>query len=497
MKYVLALDQGTTSSRAVLFDREGRMAGMARRELSQIYPRPGWVEHDAVEIWETQYEAARQALEQAGVRPEDVAAIGIANQRETTVAWDRRTGKPVCNAIVWQCRRTAAACDALKERGWSEKIRLKTGLVPDAYFSGTKLRWILDNVPGARDQVRRGNLLFGTVDAWLIWNLTRGRVHATDFSNASRTMLFNIHDLEWDGEILAELDIPARALPRVMPSSAPYGATSTDIFGCARIPIAGNAGDQQAALFGHACFDPGDAKNTYGTGCFLLMNTGPHPAESRHGLLTTIAWGLGGRVEYALEGSVFTAGAAVQWLRDEMGMIDSAAQSGEIAERTHDTGGVYLVPAFTGLGAPYWDMHARGAIVGLTRGSRREHVVRAALESIAYQTKDVIDAMQEDSGIVLGELQADGGAAANGFLMQFQADILGVPVRRPGIVETTAMGAAFLAGLSVGFWRDRAEIRGLARSSEVFTPAMTPDRRLHLYHGWKQAVRQAARGMAE
>lgn len=490
MKYILALDQGTTSSRAVLFDREGRMAGMARREFAQIYPRAGWVEQDAMEIWESQVGAARQVLEQTGTRPADVAALGITNQRETTIVWDRHTGKPVCNAIVWQCRRSASICDALKERGWSTKIQLKTGLVLDAYFSGTKLKWILDHVQGAREQALRGDLLFGTVDTWLMWKLTGGRLHATDYSNASRTMLFNIHELKWDEEILAELNIPAGMLPQVRPSSGLYAATDPATFGGASIPIAGNAGDQQAALFGQTCFDPGAAKNTYGTGCFLLMNTGLRPMASKHGLLTTIAWGLGGRVEYALEGSVFTAGAVVQWLRDEMGMIGDAAQTEDDANRVQDTKGVYLVPAFAGLGAPYWDMYARGAIVGLTRGVRREHVVRAALESIAYQTKDVLDAMQEDSGIVLQHLQVDGGASVNAFLMQFQADLLGVPVRRSGIVETTALGAAYLAGLAVGFWRDQAEIRDKAQVSRAFAPSMPEAQSRQLYDGWKQAVRQ-------
>ena len=497
MKFILALDQGTTSSRAILFDSQGRVAGMARKELSQIYPRAGWVEHDPMEIWETQAGAARQVLEQTGTRPADVAAISIANQRETTIVWDRRTGKPVCNAIVWQCRRTAAICDELAQQGWSEKIRLKTGLVTDAYFSGTKLKWILDNVQGAREQARQGNLLFGTVDTWLIWNLTGGRSHATDYGNASRTMLFNIHELKWDEEILAKLDIPPGILPRVMPSSGPYGATAPGMFGGARIPIAGNAGDQQAALFGQACFDPGSAKNTYGTGCFLLMNTGSRPAQSRHGLLTTIAWGLDGRVEYALEGSVFTAGAVVQWLQHEMGTIKNAAQTEDDANRARDTKGVYFVPAFTGLGAPYWDMRARGAIVGLTSGVRREHVVRAALESIAYQTRDVIEAMQDDAGTVLRHLQVDGGAAINNFLLQFQADILGVPVRRPEMIETTAMGAAFLAGLAVGFWRSQAQIRDMAHASMVFTPTMPEARRRQLYQGWKRAVRQTMQGAAE
>ncbi len=489
-QYVLALDQGTTSSRAVLFDRGCRMAGMAQREFQQIYPQAGWVEHDPMEIWESQIGTARLVMEQTGTHPSQVAAIGITNQRETTIVWDRLTGKPVCNAIVWQCRRSAPICDALKEQGWGERIQEKTGLVIDAYFSGTKLKWILDNVPGARERAMRGDLLFGTVDTWLLWKLTGGRLHATDNSNASRTMLFNIHELKWDDEILAELEIPFSMLPQVMPSSGVFDVTDPDIFGGAGIPIAGIAGDQQAALFGHRCFEPGTAKNTYGTGCFLLMNTGPRPKASRNGLLTTIAWGLEDRVEYALEGSVFTAGAVIQWLRDEMHLIENAAQTGDDASRVPDTNGVYLVPAFTGLGAPYWDMYARGAIVGLTRGARREHVVRAALESIAYQAKDVIGAMQEDSGIVLKHLQVDGGASANDFLMQFQADILGVPVRKPEVVETTAMGAACLAGIAVGFWHSRAEIGENASPDRVFMPAMQETQRERLYKGWKQAVQQ-------
>lgn len=490
MKYLLALDQGTTSSRAILFDRESRVVGLAQRESAQTYPRAGWVEQDAMAIWESQLAAARQVLAQTGIQLAEVAAIGLANQRETTIVWNRHTGQPLGNALAWQCRRSTAICNDLKARGWSKQIQLKTGLPIDAYFSGTKLKWILDQVPGAREQALRGDLLFGTVDTWLIWQLTRGRLHATDYSNASRTMLFNIHDRQWDEEILAELNIPASMLPQVRPSSGLYEFTDPDLFGGVSIPITGNAGDQQAALFGQTCFDPGTAKNTYGTGCFLLMNTGLQPMTSSHGLLTTIAWGLDGRVEYALEGSVFTAGAVVQWLRDEMRMIENAAQTEADANRVPDTQGVYLVPAFAGLGAPYWNMDARGAIVGLTRGVRREHVVRAALESIAYQTKDVIDAMQQDSGIVLKQLQVDGGATVNAFLMQFQADILGVPVRQSGIVETTALGAAYLAGLAVGFWRDQAEIRNQAQLARVFTPAMPEAQRRQLYQGWQQAVRQ-------
>lgn len=490
MKAVLALDQGTTSSRAILFDHDGCVIGQAQREFRQIFPQPGWVEHDAEEIWESQIEPAREVLRESGIRPDDVAAIGITNQRETTVVWERNTGKPLCNAIVWQCRRTASICDALKAQGWEEKIRGKTGLRLDAYFSGTKLKWILDRIPGARTRALRGELLFGTIDAWLIWKLSGGRVHATDFSNASRTLLFNIHELKWDEEILAELEIPAAMLPEVVPSSGPLATTDPEVFGAPGIPIAGAAGDQQAALFGQTCFQPGTVKNTYGTGCFLLMNTGPRPTASRQGLLTTVAWGMDGGVDYALEGSVFTAGAVVQWLRDEMGLIESAAGSEEAANQVPDTCGVYLVPAFSGLGAPYWDMYARGALVGLTRGARREHVVRAALESIAYQTKDLVDAMQEDSGITLKELRADGGAAANGFLMQFQADILGVPVRKPESLETTALGAAYLAGLGAGFWRNRDEILEHARTPKIFTPAMPEDRRRKLCQGWKAAVNQ-------
>lgn len=490
-RYVLALDQGTTSSRAILFDHECRIVGMAQREFTQFYPHAGWVEHDPMEIWESQAGTARQVLEQTGTLPSQVAAIGITNQRETTIVWDRHTGKPVYNAIVWQCRRSASVCDALKERGWSERIQNKTGLVIDAYFSGTKLKWILDNVQGARERATRGDLLFGTVDSWLLWKLTGGRLHATDCSNASRTMLLNIHELKWDDEILAELEIPVSMLPRVMPSSGVFGVADPGIFGGAGIPIAGIAGDQQAALFGQGCFEPGTAKNTYGTGCFLLMNTGLRPKASQKGLLTTIAWGMEGRVEYALEGSVFTAGAVIQWLRDEMHLIKNAAQTEDDANQVPDTNGVYFVPAFAGMGAPYWDMYARGTMVGLTRGTRREHVVRAALESIAYQTKDVIDAMQEDSGIVLKHLQVDGGASVNDFLLQFQADILGVPVRKPEIVETTAMGAACLAGIAVGFWPNQAGIKDKARSDRVFLPAMAETQRELLYQGWKQAVRQA------
>ena len=490
-KYVLALDQGTTSSRAILFDQSGKGVGVAQKEFTQIYPKAGWVEHDAMEIWGTQSGVAREVLEKMGVRPEEVAAIGITNQRETTVVWEKETGKPIYNAIVWQCRRTAGICDDLKARGLETYIRDNTGLVVDAYFSGTKVKWILDNVPGARDRAKKGELLFGNVDTWLIWNLTRGKAHVTDYSNASRTMLFNIKDLQWDQKILDEMDIPACMLPEVKPSSCVYGYTDPQTFGGAAIPIAGDAGDQQAALFGQACFSDGMAKNTYGTGCFMLMNTGAKRVPSRNGLLTTIAWGVDGKVEYALEGSIFVAGAAVQWLRDELKLVDNAAQSEELATAVPDTNGVYVVPAFVGLGAPYWDMYARGTIVGLTRGANRNHIVRATLESIAFQTKDVLQAMQDDSGITLKALKVDGGAVANNFLMQFQSDILGVPVDRPMVTETTAMGAAFLAGLAVGFWKDKAEIAAKWNVDRTFKPAMEVETRDGKYKGWKKAVERS------
>ena len=487
-KYVLALDQGTTSSRAILFDQSGKGVGVAQKEFTQIYPKAGWVEHDAMEIWGSQMGVAREVLETMGVSPEEVAAIGITNQRETTIVWDKATGKPVYNAIVWQCRRTASICDELKAKGLESYVKENTGLVVDAYFSGTKVKWILDNVEGARERAKKGELLFGNVDTWLIWNLTRGKVHCTDYSNASRTMLFNIKDLCWDSKILAEMDIPLCMLPEVKPSSCVYGHTDPQTFGGAQIPIAGAAGDQQAALFGQACFAPGMAKNTYGTGCFMLMNTGTKRVPSTNGLLTTIAWGVDGKVEYALEGSIFVAGAAVQWLRDEMKMVDNAAETEALAEAVPDTNGVYLVPAFVGLGAPYWDMYARGTIVGLTRGAGRNHVVRATLESIAYQTRDVLKAMQEDSGITLKALKVDGGAVANNFLMQFQSDILGVPVDRPMVTETTAMGAAFLAGLAVGFWKDKEEIAAKWNVDRTFKPVMDPALREAKYAGWVKAV---------
>jgi glycerol kinase len=487
-KYVLALDQGTTSSRAILFDQSGKGVGVAQKEFTQIYPKAGWVEHDAMEIWGSQMGVAREVLETMGVSPEEVAAIGITNQRETTIVWDKATGKPIYNAIVWQCRRTASICDELKAKGLESYVKENTGLVVDAYFSGTKVKWILDNVEGARERAKKGELLFGNVDTWLIWNLTRGKVHCTDYSNASRTMLFNIKDLCWDSKILAEMDIPLCMLPEVKPSSCVYGHTDPQTFGGAQIPIAGAAGDQQAALFGQACFAPGMAKNTYGTGCFMLMNTGTKRVPSTNGLLTTIAWGVDGKVEYALEGSIFVAGAAVQWLRDEMKMVDNAAETEALAEAVPDTNGVYLVPAFVGLGAPYWDMYARGTIVGLTRGAGRNHVVRATLESIAFQTRDVLRAMQEDSGITLKALKVDGGAVANNFLMQFQSDILGVPVDRPMVTETTAMGAAFLAGLAVGFWKDKDEIAAKWNVDRTFKPTMAADLREAKYAGWVKAV---------
>ncbi len=489
--YVLALDQGTTSSRAILFDRDARIVASALKELTQIYPKAGWVEHDPMEIWTSQRTVARDVLEKLKVRPDELAAIGISNQRETTILWDKLSGKPIYNAIVWQCRRTAGICDDLKGRGLEAYIRENTGLVVDAYFSATKVKWILDHVPGARERARQGELLFGTVDSWLIWQLSGGKVHVTDYSNASRTLLFNIKDLRWDQRILDELDIPACILPEVRPSSGVYGHTAAQAFGAAGIPIAGDAGDQQAALFGQACFSDGMVKNTYGTGCFLLMNTGEKRVRSKNGLLTTIAWGVDGKLEYALEGSVFVAGAAVQWLRDELKLIDSAAQSEQLATAVADSDGVYVVPAFVGLGAPYWDMYARGVIVGLTRGSNRHHLVRATLESIAFKTRDVLQAMEDDSGIKLRVLKVDGGAVVNNFLMQFQADILGVQVERPVITESTAMGAAFLAGLAVGFWKDKAEIAATRSVERCFWPIMAEKIREQRYAGWKRAVERS------
>lgn len=487
----MALDQGTTSSRCVIFNKKGEIVSMAQREFEQLYPKPGWVEHSPMDIWATQFSVATEALLQHSIQAKDIAAIGITNQRETTVLWDKRTGLPIYNAIVWQCRRTASICDQLKEKGLAETIREKTGLVVDAYFSGTKIKWILDNVEGAREDARRGNLLFGNIDSWLTWNLTKGKVHVTDFSNASRTMLFNIHELKWDEEILEMLDIPRGILPEVKPSSFVYGHTDEVLFGVP-IPISGMAGDQQAALFGQTCYEAGTAKNTYGTGCFMLMNTGKKAVFSGSGLLTTIAWGVDGvdgGVEYALEGSVFIAGAVIQWLRDEMRMLKNAADSERYAAAVEDTEGVYIVPAFVGLGAPYWDPYARGTIVGLTRGTKKEHFIRAALESLAYQTNDILTAMQEDSGIRLKTLKVDGGACENDFLMQFQADILNVEVQRPGEIETTALGAAYLAGLAVEYWKDRADIARNWVVSKTFTPVMAEETRAALLQGWHEAVK--------
>lgn len=485
MKYILALDQGTTSSRAILFDQNQQIVAVAQREFPQLYPQEGWVEQDAMEIWASQYGVMMEVVAQSGVHPQDIAAIGITNQRETTILWDKNTGKPIHNAIVWQCRRTASMVDQLKQQGLEEHIRQTTGLVPDAYFSATKIKWILDSVDGAREKAQRGEILFGTVDSWLLWRLTEGSVHATDVTNASRTMLFDINKLDWDGTLLSTLDIPTAMLPKVLSSSQIYGYTK--ILGV-DVPIAGIAGDQQAALFGQTCFEPGDAKNTYGTGCFLLMNTGDKPCFSKNGLITTIAVGLKDRVEYALEGSVFVGGAVIQWLRDEMRFIGSSQDAEYYASKVEDNGGVYLVPAFTGLGAPYWDMYARGTIVGLTRGTRREHIIRAAQESIAYQVVDLVGAMEADTGITLSQLKADGGASRDQFLMQFQSDVLNRCVCRPVIRETTALGAAYLAGLAVGLWQSRDEIKNLWQRDTVFTPTMEEAKRQELLDKWHKAV---------
>ncbi len=486
-KYILSLDQGTTSSRAILFDKSGRVVASAQKEFNQIYPHPGWVEHDPMEIWGTQSGVLREVIERMKINPLEIAAIGIANQRETTVVWNKNTGIPIYNAIVWQCRRTSDICNDLIEKKLQTYIRKSTGLIIDAYFSGTKIKWILDNVDGARELAERGNLLFGTIDTWLIWNLTKGKVHVTDYSNASRTMLYNIKDLKWDTRLLDELDIPQNMLPEVRNSSEIYGYTDQMDFGV-EIPISGIAGDQQAALFGQACLKPGMAKNTYGTGCFMLMNTGEKLIESQNGLISTIAWGIDGKVEYALEGSIFVAGAVIQWLRDELKLIRSAGESEILANQVKDTNGVYLVPAFVGIGAPYWDMYARGAIVGLTRGAKAEHIVRAALESIAYETRDVLEAMEEDSGIRVETLRVDGGAVVNNFLMQFQSDILNVDVQRPQVTETTALGVAYLAGLAVGFWNDKKHIMDNWSIEKIFEPYMEEEIRDKLYKGWKKAV---------
>lgn len=486
----MALDQGTTSSRCIIFDHSGAMLASAQKEFAQHYPKPGWVEHDAAEIWETTLEVARGAMAKSGLEAADIAAIGITNQRETTVVWDRETGEPVCPAIVWQCRRTAPMADALAASGWAEKIRQKTGLVPDAYFSGTKLRWILDKVPGARQGAEEGRLLFGTIDSWLIWKLTGGRAHVTDVTNASRTMLFDIRRLRWDPELLELFGIPEQMLPRVQPSSCIYGETEPGLFG-GKIPVAGAAGDQQSALFGQCCFEAGDVKNTYGTGCFLLMHTGSEPVFSENGLITTIAASGPGRIRYALEGSVFTAGAAVQWLRDELKLIPDAAASEAEARSVADTGGVYVVPAFTGLGAPYWNQYARGTITGITRGFTRAQLVRATLESIAYQTCDICRAMESDAGVELTRLRVDGGAAANDLLMQFQSDLLCAEVLRPACIETTALGAAYLAGLAVGYWKDTADIRQNRQTGRVFLPEMRDATRAKLLKGWNRALTTA------
>ena len=487
-KYIMALDAGTTSNRCILFNEKGQICSMAQKEFTQYFPQPGWVEHDASEIWSTQLAVAREAMNQLHVSASEIAAIGITNQRETTIVWDKNTGKPIHHAIVWQCRRTSQYCDSLKEKGLTEKFREKTGLVIDAYFSGTKVKWILDNVEGARERAERGELLFGTVETWLIWKLTKGAVHVTDYSNASRTMLFNINTLQWDDEILAELNIPKCMLPQAKPSSEIYGESDPTFFG-GRIPISGAAGDQQAALFGQTCFEKGEAKNTYGTGCFLLMNTGEQPVFSKNGLVTTIAWGIDGKVNYALEGSIFVAGAAIQWLRDELRLIDSASDTEYMAQKVKDTNGCYVVPAFTGLGAPHWDQYARGAIVGLTRGVNKYHIVRATLESLAYQVNDVLSAMKADSGMELAALKVDGGASANNFLMQTQADISNAPVNRPQGVETTAMGAAYLAGLAVGYWKNKEDVIQNWAIDRTFAPAIEEEKRKEMIQGWNRAVK--------
>ena len=487
-KYVMALDAGTTSNRCIIFNEKGEMCSVAQKEFTQYFPKPGWVEHDANEIWSSQLGVAVEAMAKLGIGADDIAAIGITNQRETTVVWDKNTGEPVYHAIVWQCRRTSEYCDTLKDKGLTDKFREKTGLIIDAYFSGTKLKWILDNVEGVRERAEKGELLFGTVDTWLIWKLTKGKSHVTDYSNASRTLLFNIKDLTWDKEILEELNIPECMLPEPKPSSCIYGYSDASFFG-KEIPIAGAAGDQQAALFGQTCFNPGEAKNTYGTGCFMLMNTGETPVYSKNGLVTTIAWGLDGKVNYALEGSIFVAGASIQWLRDELRIIDSAPDSEYMAKKVKDTNGCYVVPAFTGLGAPHWDQYARGTIVGLTRGVNKYHIIRATLESLAYQVNDVLQAMKADSGIDLAALKVDGGASANDFLMQFQSDIINAPVKRPCCVETTAMGAAYLAGLAVGYWNSKEDVIKNWAVDKIFSPIMGEDERERKIKGWNKAVK--------
>ena len=489
-KYIMALDQGTTSSRCILFDKAGNICSMAQREFEQIYPKPGWVEHNPMEIWSTQYAVMSEAMALLGAKPNDIAGIGITNQRETTIVWDKETGEPVYNAIVWQCRRTAKDINLLVKDGYADVIKAKTGLVPDAYFSATKIAWILSNVAGARKKAEEGRLLFGTVDTWLIWKLTGGAVHVTDYTNASRTMLFDIHNRCWDKELLEKFNIPEVMLPKVKPSSCIYGYTDPSVL-AGNVAIAGAAGDQQAALFGQCCFEPGEVKNTYGTGCFLLMNTGDKPVDSKHGLITTIAAGSDGQLHYALEGSVFTGGAIVQWLRDEMRLIRSSSQSEDYARMVNDTNGVYIVPAFSGMGAPYWNPYARGCVVGLSRGVNKEHFIRASLESIAYQTYDVLKAMESDTGHIVKELKVDGGASANDFLMEFQADILGAKIRRPKCIETTALGAAYLAGLAVGFFKDLNEIRDNWQLASTFESSMAPSDRDTLLAGWRRAVKCA------
>lgn len=488
-KYILSIDQGTTSSRAILFDKAGDIKLITQKEFRQIFPQSGWVEHDALEIWSSVQSVVAEALANKDISGDDIAAIGITNQRETTVVWDKNTGNPVYNAIVWQSRQTAGICDELKAKGFNDTVRDKTGLLIDAYFSGTKVKWILDNVEGAREKAERGDLLFGTIDTWITWKLTGGKSHVTDYSNASRTLMYNIYDLAWDDELLEMLTVPASMLPEVKPSSEVYGTTVANAFFGYEIPIAGIAGDQQAALFGQACYEPGMAKNTYGTGCFMLMNTGEKAVKSENGLLTTIAWGVNGKVEYALEGSVFVAGSAIQWLRDGLRMFADAKDSEAYAKRVDSTEGVYVVPAFVGLGTPYWDSEVRGSIFGLTRGTSKEHFVRATIESMAYQTKDVLSAMEADSGIAIKTLRVDGGATGNDFLLQFQSDILGAEVERPVIVETTALGAAFLAGLAVGFWKNRAEIATQWNKDKTFEVAMDDTTRDNLYSGWQKAVK--------
>ncbi len=487
-KYVMALDAGTTSNRCILFNEKGEICSMAQKEFTQYFPKPGWVEHDANEIWSSQLGVAVEAMEKIDASYADIAGIGITNQRETTIVWDKKTGEPVYNAIVWQCRRTSEYCDELKNRNLTEIFRQKTGLIIDAYFSGTKIKWILDNVEGARERAEKGELLFGTVETWLIWKLTKGKVHVTDYSNASRTLLFNINTLEWDDEILQILNIPKSMLPEVKPSSCIYGKSHSKFFG-GEIPVAGAAGDQQAALFGQTCFEAGEVKNTYGTGCFMLMNTGDKPVFSKNGLVTTIAWGLDGKITYALEGSIFVAGASIQWLRDELRLIDSSEDSEYMAKKVKDTNGCYVVPAFTGLGAPHWDQYARGVIVGITRGVNKYHIIRATLESIAYQVNDVINAMKADSEIEISALKVDGGASANNFLMQIQSDLINAPVRRPKCVETTAMGAAYLAGLAVGYWKDKKDVIKNWSIDKTFYPDINEEERINKIKGWNKAVK--------